>query len=101
MVDTVKIYTMIDKYTYEVIKQNSIVKTSYHSATGEIYYSIINDHLQGSYDSSLSVRVDSGIKYGFIDCYCLEIEGSYHKIVKGYNSHNGYYNLCEIVLRFN
>ena len=26
------------------------------------------------------------------------MNGSYHKFVKGYNSHNGYYNLCEVVL---
>ncbi len=29
---------------------------------------------------------------------CLRLNGSYHKIVKGYNSHDGYYNLSEIVL---
>lgn len=98
MIDTVKIYTMINRFVYDKISSNSIVKTCYHSATGEIYYNIINDHLKGSYDSSLSVRVDTGGKYGFINAYVLEVEGSYHKIVKGYNSHNGYYNLCEIVL---
>ena len=96
MIDTVKIYTMIDKEIYEKIKNNSIVKTSYHSATGQVFYSIINDHLEGSYDSSLSIRVDSGAKYCFVDNYFIEIEGSYHKIIKGYNSHNGYYNLYSI-----
>lgn len=100
MIDTVKFYTMISKNVFDTIKLNSVVKTSYHSATGEVYYNIINDHLKGSYDSSLSVRVDSGSKYGFIDAYCLEVEGSYHKILRGYNSHNGYYNLCEILLGF-
>lgn len=25
--------------------------------------------------------------------YYLELEGSYHKLIKGYNSHNGFYNL--------
>lgn len=28
----------------------------------------------------------------------LKLNGSYHKIINGYNSHNGYYNLSEIVL---
>lgn len=28
--------------------------------------------------------------------YCIEIEGSYHKLVKGYNSHNSYYNPIQI-----
>lgn len=96
MIDTVKIYAMINLNIYETIKINSIVKTSYHSATGEIFYNIINDHLSGSYDSSLSVRVDNGSKYNFVNAYFIEIEGSYHKIIKGYNSHNGYYNLVEV-----
>lgn len=100
MIDTVKIYTMINKSIYDKICSNSIVKTSYHASTGEIYYNIINDHLQGSYDSSLSVRVDSGVKYRFVEGYVLEVEGSYHKIMKGYNSHNGYYGFKEIVEGF-
>lgn len=74
MIDTVKIYTMISKKIYDKICSNSIVKTSYHSRTGEIYYNIINDHLSGSYDSSLSVRVDAGVKYRFTNGYVLEIE---------------------------
>lgn len=98
MIDTVKIYTMIDRKTYDIISSKSVIKTSYHSATGEIFYNIINDHLKGSYDSSLSVRVDSGVKYRFLNGYVLEIEGSYHKIIKGYNSHDGYYNLINVVL---
>lgn len=96
MIDTVKIYSMINKKTYDIIKNSSIIKTSYNNSTGEIYYNIVNDHLQGSYDSSLSVRVDTGSKYGFANYYFIEIEGSYHKIVRGYNSHNGYYNLLEV-----
>lgn len=35
-----------------------------------------------------------GSKYNFSNLgYYIEIEGSYHKLVKGYNSHNGYYDL--------
>ncbi len=96
MIDTIKIYTMINKNTYDKIYNKSIIKTSYSMETGEIFYNITNDHLRGSYDTSLSVRVAEGVKYKFIDMYCLEIEGSYHKILKGYNSHNGFYNLYEI-----
>lgn len=98
MIDTVKIYTNISSDIYNIIKNNSVVKTSYHNKTGEIFYNIINDHLQGSYDSSLSVRVDIGSKYKFTNGFVLELEGSYHKIVKGYNSHNGYYNLSSICI---
>lgn len=97
MIDTIKIYTMINKNTYDKIYNNSIIKSSYNKKDGEIYYEIVNDKLEGSYSSSLSVRVGSGVKYKFIDMFYLEIEGSYHKIINGYNSHNGYYNLSSIV----
>ena len=94
MIDTIKIYAEIDKNVYDKINSLSIIKTSYNKSDGEIFYEIVNDHLEGSYDSKLSVRVDCGSKYHFANLgYCIEIEGSYHKIVRGYNSHNGYYNL--------
>lgn len=94
MIDTIKIYCEINQNTYLSIYNTSIVKTSYNKEDGEIYYEIVNDHLEGSYDSRLSVRVGCGSKYRFVEQgYYIEIEGSYHKIVKGYNSHNGYYNL--------
>ena len=96
MIDTIKIFAMINKDTYDVICNNTIIKTSYNSGTGEIYYKLVNDSLKGSYDSNLSVRVGEGIKYHFIDNYYIEIEGSYHKIVRGYNSHNGFYNIVSI-----
>lgn len=57
MIDTTKIVTMINKAIYDKIRNNSIIKTSYKKSTREIYYEIINDHLEGSYSSSLSVRV--------------------------------------------
>ena len=94
MIDTIKIYAEIDKETYDKIKSVSIVKSSVNNNTKQCLYEITNDHLEGSYSSSLSVRVDSGVKYQFVKKgYCIEIEGSYHKIVQGYNSHNGYYDL--------
>ena len=94
MIDTIKIYTEIDKEIYDKIKSMAIVKNSIDNHKSQLLYEIINDHLDGSFDSRLSVRVDSGVKYQFVDKgYSLEIEGSYHKIVNGYNSHNGYYDL--------
>lgn len=96
MIDTIKIYTMISKEIYNIIKNNSIIKTSYNTSTGEIFYNIVNDKLEGSYSSSLSVRVGLGSKYKFIDNYYLEVEGSFHKIVRGYNTHNGFYNIIAI-----
>lgn len=98
MIDTIKIYTMINKEVYNRIYHNSILKTSYNQKDGEIFYEIVNDKLEGSYSSSLSVRVGTGAKYRFVDMYYLEVEGSFHKIMRGYNSHNGFYNLSDIVV---
>lgn len=88
---------MINEKIYNKIYHSSIIKTSYNKKDGQIYYEIVNDKLEGSYSSSLSVRVGTGAKYKFVNMYYLEIEGSFHKIMRGYNSHNGFYNLCEIV----
>ena len=101
MIDTIKIYSAISKDIYNIIYNNSIVKSSVDRKYGEIMYEIINDHLEGSYSSSLSVRVGSSAKYLSLDtAYVLEIEGSYHKIWKGFNSHDGVYNLQYIVNEF-
>ena len=88
MIDTIKIVSMIDKRLYNIIQSQSIIKTSYHSATGEVFYKIINDSLEGSFSSNLSVRIGEGSKYKFVNMYYIEIEGSYHKLIRGYNSHN-------------
>ena len=103
MIDTVKIYTNISKNIYDTIVCKSVVKTSFSKETGEVFYTIVNGHLEGSYSSSLSVRVFDCNRYSSYFKYSIEIEGSYHKIVKGYNSHNGYYNfysLCSDLITF-
>lgn len=103
MIDTIKVFTEIDKSIYDIIKYNSNIKTSYNKKDGQIFYEIINDHLLGSFDSRLSVRVDYTKKYNIhTDCYSyiLEVEGSYHKFIKGFNSHDGFYDLNFIVSQF-
>lgn len=97
MVDTIKIFTFIPKKTYEKIKNSSDIKCMFSNLDGTIFYEIINSSLKGSYDSSLSVRVDEASRYGMCG-YVLEVEGSYHKIVKGHNAYNGYYNIQSITL---
>ena len=96
MVDTMKIVTMINEKIYKHIYSRSKINTSYNNETGEVFYKIINNNVEGSYSSSLSVRVGNGAKYKFGNMYYIEIEGSYHKLIKGYNSHNGYYNVVQI-----
>ena len=97
MIDTVKIYCEIDRASYEKIHNNSIVKTSYDNSTGELFYNITTGFLEGSFDNRLSVRVDSGVKYGFVNKgYCIEIEGSLHKYIKGFNAYDGFYDLLYV-----
>ena len=74
MIDTIKIVSMINKDTYDKISNNSIIKTSYKKSTKEIFYEIVNDHLEGSYNSQLSVRVGDGSKYKFFNQYYIEVE---------------------------
>lgn len=102
MIDTMKIYTRIDEHIYKIIRFNSNIKCMYNKASGEIFYEIINDSLEGTYDSRLSVRVSAGTKYGFKfeNDFSIEIEGSFHKIMKGQNAYNGYYNVLEIARGF-
>lgn len=99
MIDTLKIISMIDEKIYLKIHSMSNINTKYNNGTGELFYKIINDNLAGSYSSNISVRVGNGSKYKFTNMYYIEIEGSYHKFSKGYNSHNGFYNLTEISLK--
>ena len=98
MIDTLKIVCMINEITYKKIHSVSNVNTKYNNGTGELFYKIINDNLEGSYSSSICVRVGNGSKYKFANMYYIEIEGSYHKFMRGYNSHNGFYNIVEISL---
>lgn len=98
MIDTLKIYAEIPFTIYEKIYNKSIVKSSIDKKTGELMYEVVNDHLEGSYSSKLSVRVGCGAKYGFCELgYYIEIEGSYHKLLFGYNSHHGFYNLKVVI----
>lgn len=98
MIDTVKIYTIITKEIYDVIKYRSDINTKYNKGTGEFYYEIITDSLSGSYDSRLSVKVsDNAAKYK-MSGYLLEVEGSYHKFTKGQNAYDGYCNIVDVVL---
>lgn len=96
MIDTVKIYTEIDEKTYNTIKNASLVKTCVDRSSGELLYEVVNNHLEGSYSSSLSVKPQNGGVFGFKN-YALSIEGSLHKLTKGYNSHDGFYDVQEVV----
>lgn len=109
MIDTLKIVTQINERIYKIISSKSNIKCMYNKSTGELFYEIINDSLDGTYDSRLSVRVSSGSKYGFFNfvegrgentAYCIEIEGSYHKLMKGQNAYDGYYSVQEVALGF-
>lgn len=64
--------------------------------TGELFYEIVQDGLKGSFDSNFMVRLSNGLKYNFINSYCLELEGSYHKMMLGHNAYNGFYNIQDI-----
>lgn len=99
MIDTVKVYTFINEDLYYKIKDKTDVMCKYNSSKEIIYYQIVNGSLTGTYDSNLSVKVTEADKYRHKG-YVLEIEGSYHKIIRGYNAYDGFYDLLEIALGF-
>ena len=100
MIDTVKIYCPINELTYQVVISFSDEKVCLNHFSNIIQYQLFNDKVEGSYSSNLNVRVGDGTQFGFVDDifhYYLSIEGSYHKIVKGYNSHNGFIDFEYVV----
>lgn len=97
MIDTIKIFTAIRRDVAELISARSDVKASFSRETGELYYEIISTSLEGSFSSSLSVRVSDGGQYG-MESKVLILEGSYHKICKGQNSYDGFWNVQEVCL---
>lgn len=74
MIDTIKIYTQIDKYTYDYMTNKSNVKSMFNRDSGEVFYEIVQDNLKGSYDNNFMVRLSSGAKYKFTNSYCIELE---------------------------
>lgn len=46
MIDTIKIYSEIDKNTYDKIYNSSIVKMSVDNKSQNKLYEIVNDHLE-------------------------------------------------------
>ena len=93
MIDTIKIYTQIDKNLYKRIKQQQTICQKFNESTGELFYKIVTDDLKGTYDSNIHVGVGSGMKYNFVNSYYLEIECSPHKVLLGHNAFNGFYDL--------
>lgn len=73
MIDTVKIFTFINKQTYKKVKYCSDVKCMYNNSDGKLYYEITSTSLQGTYDNRFHVRVDEASRYG-LDGYVLEAE---------------------------
>lgn len=98
MIDTIKIYTQIDKTLYKKILYFQNIMSKFNESTGELFYKITSDDLKGSYDSNIHVAVGSGAKYNFIDSYYCEIECSPHKVFKGHNAFDGFCSLTYIAM---
>lgn len=99
MIDTIKIYTQIDKELYHKISYLQNTSQKFNESTGEIFYKISSDDLKGSFDSNVHVGVGVGSKYGFVDSYYCEIECSPHKVFKGQNAYDGFYDLTHIAIK--
>lgn len=98
MIDTLKMITSITPKIYDIISKRSNIKTSFSRATGQIFYEIIASSLEGSYSSSLSVRVEDSGRYGMNPHvkHLLIVEGSFHKLVRGQNAYDGFWDVQEV-----
>lgn len=94
MIDTVKIYCKISETLFNVIDKLSDTVAKYNFDKDIIYYKLSSGQVEGSYSSLLHFRVSEN-KYGI--GYWLDLEGSYHKLILGYNSHNGFYDIKQVV----
>lgn len=57
MIDTIKMVTMIPFNVFTCLLNSSTVKTAIDNETGEIFYKIINDTIEGSYSSNIIIRI--------------------------------------------
>lgn len=99
MIDTINIVCAIDENIFHHLARYSTVKTAINCFSDIVLYSIFTDKIEGSYSSNLVVKIGSGAKYNFFDKdfhFYISVEGSYHKIKKGYNSHHGFYDFEKI-----
>ena len=90
MIDTIKMYAIIPDSYYDIVMNFTDINTKYSIKTGELYYQITTDSLEGSYDTRLSVKVsDNACKYKLNGCL-IEVEGSFHKLCLGHNCFSGF-----------
>ncbi len=94
MIDTIKIYASVSDEAFKKIEASTDTTAKFNLGKEEIYYKISKGTVKGSYDSNLNCRPRESM-YGRKNV--IELEGSYHKLVRGYNSHNGFYDIKEVV----
>ena len=97
MIDTIKIYARVSDEAFKKIEASTDTTAKFNLGKEEIYYKISKGTVKGSYDSNLNCRPRESM-YGRKNV--IELEGSYHKLVRGYNSHNGFYDIKEVVNGF-
>ena len=73
MIDTIKIISMIDKITYNKIKEMANIKKSFNNLTKEIHYEIITDSINGAYGSNINILIGNGKKYNLRNYY-IQVE---------------------------
>jgi len=71
MIDTVRLYASISDELYHEIEVKTDVIAKFNIGNNQVYYSITNGHLEGSYGSSLAYRLFTG-KHGLTNVLELE-----------------------------
>ena len=96
MIDTVKVSCEVSQEIKSKIESTGQIKSKYDLSTGEVFYNVVQNKIEGSYSSNINLTFNI---VGY-DIYKMYIEGSLHKVLKGQNAYSGYDNLLDIVLVF-
>lgn len=92
MIDTVRLSCVVTEDIKSLIESSGQVKNKYDLSSGEIYYYIVQNTIEGSYSSNINLSFN---EVGF-NLFKLNIECSLHKVLHGQNAYNGFTNLYAI-----
>jgi len=101
LIDTVKIFTLVDKDTYNFMNKKMITRIAFdRSLDNAILYEFSSGQVP-SYSTSIIVSFADTSKYGLPPKYdnnmILSLECSLHKVIKSQNAYSGFYDFNEVV----
>lgn len=101
MIDTVKIFTLVDKDIFEYMTRKMVVRVAFDRSQDDF---ILYEYSSGSvpsYSTSISVSFAEPTKFylkpQYLEKMILCLECSWHKVSKMQNAYDGYYNFYNVI----